>query len=129
MSRVRGKDTMPEMVVRRLVHGMGYRYALHRKDLPGKPDLVFRSRKKIIFVHGCYWHGHPDPGCGRARLPKTRRDFWAAKIERNAARDIVTERTLCGAGWDVLTIWECETMARCRAALARKITSFLGRRS
>jgi DNA mismatch endonuclease (patch repair protein) len=125
MSLVRGKDTGPEMIVRRLVHGLGYRYALHRKDLPGKPDLVFAPRRKLIFVHGCYWHGHPDPMCRRARIPKTRTEFWKAKIERNAMRDKDTESTLRLAGWDVLTVWECETPILQRDELAKKIKRFL----
>ena len=88
MSRVRGKDTKPELLVRRLVHGMGYRYRLHRRDLPGTPDLVFPGRRKVIFVHGCFWHRHPDPACKLARLPKSRTDFWLPKLEGNRARDI-----------------------------------------
>jgi DNA mismatch endonuclease, patch repair protein len=125
MSLVRGKDTGPEMIVRRLVHGLGYRYALHRNDLPGKPDLVFTPRRKLIFVHGCYWHGHPDPTCRRARLPKTRIDFWTTKIARNTVRDKDTESALRLAGWDVLTIWECETPVLQRDELAKKIKRFL----
>lgn len=129
MSLIRHKDTGPEMAVRRLVHGLGYRYALHRKDLPGKPDLVFRPRRKVIFVHGCYWHGHPDSACRRARMPKTRTEFWTAKIARNAVRDAATEAALRESGWQVLTIWECETTALRREALAKKIKQFLNRNS
>jgi DNA mismatch endonuclease (patch repair protein) len=106
---------------------MGYRYGLHAKNLPGKPDLVFRTRKKIIFVHGCFWHGHQDPKCRRSRLPKTRRDFWSAKIKRNAERDVAKERALQDAGWEVLTVWECETPPFQREALAKKLASFLRR--
>lgn len=115
------------MTVRRLVHGMGFRYALHRKDLPGRPDLVFAPRRKVIFVHGCYWHGHAEPSCRRARLPKTRTEFWQMKIARNAARDAATEKALREAGWDVLTVWECETPVLRRDALARKLRTFLER--
>lgn len=129
MSLVRGKDTAPEMTVRRLVHRMGYRYGLHCRDLPGKPDMVFRSRKKIIFVHGCFWHGHNAPSCRRARVPKTRREFWSAKIERNGKRDAMTEQTLREAGWKVLIIWECETSSRAQDILVKRIISFLGQRS
>lgn len=102
MSHVRGKDSKPEMVVRRLVHGMGYRYRLHRRDLPGTADLVLPSRKKAIFVHGCFWHRHPDPGCKLVRLPKSRLDFWRPKLEGNRRRDRVNQARLNELGWDVL---------------------------
>jgi DNA mismatch endonuclease (patch repair protein) len=106
MARVRSRDTKPEMVVRRLVHAMGYRYRLHARDLPGKPDLVFRSREKVVFIHGCFWHRHA--GCALARLPTSRQDFWLPKLNGNRQRDAKNERALRDAGWDVLTIWECE---------------------
>lgn len=106
MGRVRSRDTVPEMLVRRLTHALGYRYRLHGKDLPGKPDLVFRFRRKVIFVHGCFWHRHP--GCALARLPKSREDFWLPKLEANRQRDLKTENALQVKGWTVLTIWECE---------------------
>lgn len=109
MSRVRGKDSKPEMRVRRLVHGMGYRYRLHRRDLPGIPDLVFPSQKKVIFMHGCFWHRHPDPDCKLARLPKSRLDFWKAKLERNRQRDDENQEKLGKLGWKSLVIWECQT--------------------
>lgn len=106
MARVRGKDTRPEMIVRRLLHGMGYRYRLHVRDLPGTPDIVFPSRGKIIFVHGCFWHRHR---CKNGqRLPKSRRAFWRAKLEGNKARDARTRRKLRRLGWDVLVVWECQ---------------------
>jgi DNA mismatch endonuclease (patch repair protein) len=123
MSLVRGKDTKPEMIVRRLVHRLGYRYRLHRRDLPGKPDLVFSGRRKAIFVHGCFWHRHPDPDCRLARLPKTRLDFWAAKLEGNAERDARTTTALAAAGWRVLILWECEI--RSNRDLQDRITQFL----
>lgn len=107
MAAIRGKDTTPELVVRRLAHCMGYRFRLHRKDLPGKPDLVFPGRRKAIFVHGCFWHQHP--GCRFATRPKTREQFWASKLDGNAARDQETQRGLTEQGWQVLVIWECET--------------------
>jgi len=106
MALVRGKDTKPELLVRRLVHGMGYRYRLHRRNLPGTPDLVFPSRGKIIFIHGCFWHRHM--GCALARLPKSRGEFWLSKLTANAERDARNERELRRRGWGVLTIWECE---------------------
>lgn len=121
MARVRSKDTAPEMIVRRLAHGMGYRYRLHPKELPGSPDLVFRSRKKVVFVHGCYWHRHS--GCRRASTPATRQDYWQAKFDRNVARDARTAAELEAAGWEVLVVWECET--KDRDALRDRLDSFL----
>lgn len=123
MSLVRGRDTKPEMRVRRLTHALGYRYRLHRRDLPGKPDLVFGPRRKVIFVHGCFWHRHPDPACKLARLPKSRQDFWLPKLEGNRARDERNNAMLTEMGWDVLEIWECETANV--DALAKKIKGFL----
>ena len=106
MARVRSKNTGLELVVRRLVHGMGYRYRLHGKDLPGRPDLVFRSRNKIIFVQGCFWHRHR--GCALARLPKSRQEFWVPKLEANRRRDERNKLALTRDGWRVLLIWECQ---------------------
>ena len=106
MSRVRGKNTRPEIIVRKLVFAAGYRYRLHVRKLPGSPDLVFPSRKKVIFVHGCFWHRHDD--CVAARLPKTRVDFWSDKLNGNKARDVRDSDALIQAGWQVLVIWECE---------------------
>lgn len=106
MSRVRSKHTKTEMVVRRLLYGRGYRYRLHRKDLPGKPDLVFGPKKKVVFVHGCYWHGH---GCKIGRLPKSNVEFWAEKIRKNRERDTMARAALENNGWQVLTVWQCET--------------------
>lgn len=106
MSRVRAKDTGPEMVVRRHLHKHGLRYVLHDKRLPGKPDLVFPSRRTVVFVHGCFWHAHA--GCKRATLPSTRTEFWAEKIGGNAARDQRVEASLLSLGWRVITIWQCE---------------------
>jgi DNA mismatch endonuclease, patch repair protein len=107
MRAVRAKNTKPELIVRRLVHGMGYRYRLHDRDLPGTPDLVFRSRRKVIFVHGCFWHQHK--GCARASEPRSNVRFWRPKLARNAKRDAEQLRRLTTAGWTVLVIWECET--------------------
>lgn len=106
MARVKSKNTSPELLVRRLVFSMGYRYRLHVKALPGKPDLVFLGRRKVIFVHGCFWHGHPE--CRYARIPKTRPEFWRDKQQRNAERDFVNESLLKQEGWKVMTIWQCE---------------------
>jgi len=106
MSRVRSKNSRPEMQVRRLVSAEGYRYRLHVKDLPGCPDLVFRSRAKVIFVHGCFWHRHE--GCALARMPKSRLDFWEPKLEANKQRDARNSQQLAREGWKVLTIWECQ---------------------
>jgi DNA mismatch endonuclease (patch repair protein) len=123
MSRVRGRDTKPELVVRRLLHAMGYRYRLHAKELPGKPDIVFRGRKKAIFVHGCFWHRHPDPACKLARLPKTRLDFWLSKLDANRARDIANVERLEAMGWQVLLVWECEL--RDREQLGNRLRRFI----
>ncbi len=121
MSRVRSKNTAPEMLVRRLVFAAGYRYRLHVGKLPGKPDLVFAGRRKVIFVHGCFWHLHLD--CGLARIPKSRVDFWTLKLEGNRRRDEANLAALAGLGWKVLTLWECELADR--EALCAKIRAFL----
>lgn len=109
MRRIKSKDMKPELLVRRLVHGLGYRYRLHKKDLPGKPDLVFGPRKKVIFVHGCFWHGHERTGCLDARRPKSNTDYWNPKLTRNKERDAERIAALQADGWEVLVIWECET--------------------
>lgn len=124
MSRVRGADTKPEMLVRRLAHAMGYRYRLHGKGLPGKPDLVFSGRRKIIFVHGCFWHRHPDKNCRLARLPKSRLEFWRPKLEGNRERDEKNQMKLGKLGWNVMVIWECQL--RDEGALGKRIRKFLG---
>ncbi len=126
MALVRGKDTKPEFVVRRLVHSLGYRFRLHRRDLPGVPDLVFPRRRKVIFIHGCFWHRHGAPTCWRSRLPKTRQSFWIPKLEANAVRDSVVEADLRKLGWDILVVWECETASKRRLWLTQRITDFLG---
>ena len=113
------------MVVRRLVHGMGFRYRLHRKDVPGKPDLVFGSRKKVIFVHGCFWHRHNDSACKLARLPKSRLDFWLPKLERNARRDAENSARLEALGWDEMVVWECEVRKANLPILQDRIREFL----
>jgi DNA mismatch endonuclease (patch repair protein) len=121
MRRVRSVDTKPELLVRKLVHGMGFRYSLHSKKLAGCPDLVLPRLKSIIFVHGCFWHGHT---CGAAELPATNRAYWEAKQQRNMARDRRAVRALRGAGWKVLVIWECQT--RDLARLLGRLRGFLG---
>jgi DNA mismatch endonuclease (patch repair protein) len=105
MQAVKSKDTAPELLVRSLAHRMGYRFRLHRKDLPGKPDLVFPGRRKAIFVHGCFWHGHE---CVRgARVPTSNRDYWTKKIARNKERDRAACAALAHSGWTYLILWEC----------------------
>ena len=107
MSRIRGKDTKPEMIVRKLVFALGFRYRLHVRDLPGCPDLVFPAKRKAILVHGCFWHRH---SCSNGRVvPRTRRAFWLKKLEGNKKRDARNRRALRKKGWDVLVIWECQT--------------------
>ena len=121
MSAVRGRDTKPEMLVRRLLLSMNYRYRLHRRDLPGCPDVVFSKRKKVIFVHGCFWHRHER--CKKATVPKTRADFWKEKFERNVERDREVESKLAEMGWQTMTVWECEISEI--DALERKLADFL----
>jgi DNA mismatch endonuclease (patch repair protein) len=121
MRAVKGRDTKPEMTVRRMVHAMGYRYRLHRKDLPGKPDLAFASAKKTIFVHGCFWHGHDCPR--GARVPKSNRDYWTNKIADNRARDARAQKQLIAANWGVLVLWECKL--KDRADVQVQIRTFL----
>lgn len=123
MQSVGQKDTGPEMTVRRMAHALGYRYRLHVKGMPGKPDLVFPSRKKVIFVHGCFWHGH---GCQKGRLPKSRPDYWVPKIEANRVRDAAAEKALADSGWTALTIWQCEIQSG--PDLAARLVTFLGPR-
>jgi DNA mismatch endonuclease (patch repair protein) len=121
MRAVKSKDTTPEMIVRRLVHRLGYRYRLHRPNLPGKPDLTFPGRRKVVFIHGCFWHGHD---CARrARVPKNNRNYWTAKIARNKARDADNYGLLRDMGWSVLTIWECEAKD---AGLEPRLRALLG---
>lgn len=123
MRRIGSKDTSPEMIVRRLVHGMGYRYQLHRSDLPGKPDLTFSSRRKVIFVHGCFWHQHGSKRCTIARRPKSNQRYWTPKLDGNVERDRRQRRRLRRLGWRSLVVWECETHRL--EILARRIERFL----
>lgn len=122
MARIRGRDTKPELIVRQLAHGLGYRFRLHRRDLPGTPDLVFPGRRKVIFVHGCFWHRHS--GCRFAYEPKSNVEFWYAKFAANTARDARVRGELEQMGWGVLTIWECEVANP--EALAEILRGYLG---
>lgn len=127
MQKIKSTGMKPEMLVRRLVHGMGFRFRLHGSDLPGKPDLVFSSRRKVIFVHGCFWHQHPDPACKRAHVPRSNDTYWGPKLARNVARDAAALRLLTEAGWEVATVWECEL--KDKAAVAARLKAFLGERA
>lgn len=121
MQAVKSKDTAPEVSVCRVAHHMGYRFRLHRKDLPGKPDLVFPRLHKVIFVHGCFWHGHD---CARgSRVPVQNREYWVTKIARNQERDKNAQTSLRALGWNVLIIWECET--RDDHAIRKRLAAFL----
>jgi len=121
MSRVHGKNTKPEIAVRKLIYALGFRYRLHDRTLPGSPDIVFKSRKKVIFVHGCFWHGHRK--CPRATMPKSNKDFWQDKIKTNRKRDAKDERKLESLGWKVMTVWECQL--KNSEKLAERIKKFL----
>jgi DNA mismatch endonuclease (patch repair protein) len=120
MRRILGRNTKPELAVRKAAHALGYRYSLHKKGLPGSPDIVFVSRKKIIFVHGCFWHAHR---CKNWRHPTTRPKYWAMRFENNQARDRTNQAELRGDGWKILVIWECETKDAAR--LSRRLERFL----
>ena len=124
MARIKGKDTKPEMAVRRAAHALGYRFRLHRRDLPGSPDLVFVGRRKVIFVHGCFWHRHG--GCRFAAEPKSNQEFWEAKFQNNLVRDERAMTDLVAGGWDPLVVWECETLNA--KMLNERIASHLGAR-
>lgn len=128
MARVRGKDTKPEMKVRRALHGAGLRFRLQARDLPGRPDIIFRTRKLAIFVHGCFWHRHTDPGCKLARTPKSRLDFWLPKFQRNQSRDAEVKAKLAEMGWRVIEVWECQIDANHLAVLIDDVKSIDARR-
>ena len=124
MRRVKGRDTSPELAVRKALTRLGARYRLHRKDLPGKPDIVLPGRRLALFVHGCFWHGHD---CARgARVPKQNRDYWVAKVARNRARDAANRETLTALGWRVETFWECDL--KDEAALSERLGALLALR-
>lgn len=120
MRAIQGKDMVPELAVRRLVHSLGYRFRLHQKTLPGNPDLVFATRRRVIFVHGCFWHLH---GCKRAHVPRSNRDYWATKLRRNRQRDRKNLKALISTGWVVLVVWECEVTDE--TTLRTRIQAFL----
>lgn len=120
MRAIRSKDMLPELTVRSLVHRLGYRFRLHRRDLPGKPDLVFSSRRKVIFVHGCFWHSHD---CKMAHVPKSNVEYWQRKLNRNKARDRKNIEVLTATGWDSLVIWECELIDT--EGVEKKVERFL----
>lgn len=121
MSKVRGKDTSPELIVRKLLFSRGYRYRLHDKSLPGCPDIVFRCKKRVIFVHGCFWHCH---GCGKGNPPKTNLSYWLPKLENNRERDRRNQSLLASMGWSVLVVWQCELSDK--IVLARTLDEFCG---
>ena len=123
MSAIRSKNMKPELAVRRIVHRLGYRYRLHCKSLPGTPDMVLHKRHSVIFVHGCFWHQHPDPLCKDARQPKSNVDYWKPKLLRNQIRDAENEVALKAMGWRILVIWECQT--KDELAIEQRILSFL----
>jgi DNA mismatch endonuclease (patch repair protein) len=123
MRQIRSENTSPELLLRRMLHRLGYRFRLHSKDLPGKPDLVFPSRRKVIFVHGCFWHQHS--ACKEGRVPQSRREYWEPKLSRNQARDAASQALLEGQGWRFLVVWECD-LKNTTAAL-RTVKRFLGR--
>jgi DNA mismatch endonuclease (patch repair protein) len=124
MSKVRGKDTLPELAVRKIVHRLGYRFRLHYRGLAGTPDLVLPKLRTVVFVHGCFWHRHE--GCAKASLPKTRRAYWRSKFETNVERDEQNERRLRLEGWRVVVVWQCQL--RDAAKLTRRLKSIFGRR-
>jgi len=124
MRRIRSKGMKPEMKVRRLLHALGYRFRVHRTNLPGTPDLVFLGRKKAIFVHGCFWHQHPEANCRLAHTPRSNSEYWLPKLERTAARDAAALDALYSLGWQSIVVWECEL--KDEAAVVAKLRLFLG---
>lgn len=123
MQAIRSKNTKPELTVRRLLHKMGYRFRLHADELPGKPDIVFRKRKKAIFVHGCFWHSHPDPTCRNSQRPQRNTAFWDHKLDSTRSRDQAAADNLHALGWQILILWECELVSE--SAIAERLSKFL----
>jgi DNA mismatch endonuclease (patch repair protein) len=126
MRKIKSKGTKPELLVRRIAHRLGYRFRLHRADLAGKPDLVFPRLRKVIFVHGCFWHQHSSETCKRAHSPRSNLDYWKKKLQRNVARDEAARAELGKVGWETLVLWECEL--KDVAELENRIIDFLGNR-
>lgn len=124
MRAIRAKNTKPEIAVRQILHQLGYRFRIHPRHLPGKPDVAFTRRKKAIFIHGCFWHQHPDPNCRDAKAPTSNTGYWAPKLARNRQRDTENEQQLRLAGWDLLILWECELQPT--AELEQRLRNFLG---
>lgn len=124
MSQIRSKNTKPELCVRKILHSLGYRFRLHRKGLPGSPDIVFPARKKAIFIHGCFWHQHYVEGCRSSSMPKSNKDYWEKKLQRNVDRDKQNQYNLVQLGWSYLILWECELGDR--ALLQDRLVTFLG---
>ena len=123
MSKISGKNTKPEILIRKLLHSQGFRFQLHKKELPGKPDIVFSKYKKVIFVNGCFWHGHKN--CSRSKLPTTNKEFWSAKIYGNKKKDKSNYIKLKKLGWNYLVIWQCEISKKNLEKLSNKFISFL----
>lgn len=123
MSAIRAENTRPELAVRCLLHQLGYRYRLHAADLPGRPDIVFRKRRSVVFIHGCFWHGHK--GCGLNRAPQSRQEYWVPKLKANRVRDREAIKRLTKNGWRSLIVWECEISSP--GQLAKRLRAFLGR--
>jgi DNA mismatch endonuclease (patch repair protein) len=126
MRSIRSKNTTPELMARRLIHSMGYRYQLHARDLPGKPDIVFAKYKAVIFVHGCFWHLHSK--CREGRIPSSNVSYWSPKLQRNVDRDIENQKTLRKTGWRILVLWECELRIQNCDRLEKRISRFLEHR-
>jgi len=126
MSAIRSKNTRPELLVRRALWKAGYRFRTHARNLPGKPDLVFSRKQTVVFVHGCFWHMHSEPGCPDSKLPVSRREYWIPKLMKNVERDRRNEQELSNVGWNVITIWECETKEE---AYFHKLLQALGPRA
>lgn len=124
MQAIRSKDTKPELRVRRLLHSIGYRFRVHLNELPGKPDIAFTRRRKVIFIHGCFWHGHQDASCTDGSRPRSNTGYWNAKLDRNAQRDRANADALQASGWNVLTVWACETLDE--EVLRGRLVAFLG---
>ena len=124
MSRIRGRNTGPELRLRSLLHRAGFRFRLHAKQLPGSPDIVLPKYRTVVFVHGCFWHRHP--GCRNATMPSTRREFWREKFDGNVSRDLRNQAALVAAGWTVLTIWECELKADAEGIVRRLVDELRG---